>query len=425
MALNQAEPGKERPDASEPQRSLYPVAVAVGFAVLCASWMLNAMDRQLFYPLLPDIGDDLGYNLAESGFLATGFTLGLALAGFSAGFIIDRYSRKTVIIISVLVYSLGTFAIPFAAQVADMAVYRIISGVGEGVQGTALYAIVGSFFFHRRAFAAGFVGVAFGAGLFLGPAIGVPFAESFGDWRAPFFLFGALGLAMALLIATLVSRRMSEVQHRAEDTGAVQDFSHVPASLYNRNIVLFGFGAVSSGMIFYGFVGLYPTFLREELAFDGGQAGFATSLLGIGAMLALVAGWIGDKVNQKWLLVGTFVILAVLGYLTYNVVTGLIGQYVLAFLMGAFASGSLFTNTATAMQRSVRPQYVGRGQGMFMLTYYVAAAFSGSVFAWLVSTSGGDWGTAGLWQLTVLPLVAAVVLSFVDKKSMIAGAAAR
>ncbi len=412
---NQTDHEKTAPSASH--WGAHPVAIVVGFAVLCASWMLNAMDRQIFYPLLPDIGDDLGFTLAQDGFLATGFTLGLGIAGFLAGFVVDRYSRKTVIIVSVLVYSLGTAAIPFSYHVADMAIYRIISGVGEGVQGTALYAIVGSFFFHRRAFAAGFIGVAFGGGMFLGPMIGVPFAEGFGTWRAPFFLFGGLGLVMAILIMTLVSRRMSEVRRTIEGAGATQDFSHIPESPYNRNIALFGFGAASSGMVFYGFTGLYPTYLREQLAFETGQAALAVSLLGIGAMLALVAGWIGDKISQKWLLVCTFLIISVIAYLIYNVVTATTGQYVLAFLMGAFASGSLFTNTATAMQRSVRPEHVGRGQGLFMLTYYVAAAFSGSVFAWLVSR--GDWGEAGLWQLTVLPLVAAAVLSFVDKKRMI------
>ncbi|MBB4931230.1 MFS family permease [Lipingzhangella halophila] len=417
MAFTRNQDDQEKPSSSTSHRGVHPVAVVVGFTVLCASWMLNAMDRQLFYPLLPDIGDDLGFTLAQDGFLATGFTLGLGVAGFLAGFVVDRYSRKTVIIVSVLVYSLGTAAIPLSYHVADMAVYRIISGVGEGVQGTALYAIVGSFFFHRRAFAAGFIGVAFGGGLFLGPMVGVPFAENFDTWKAPFFLFGSLGLVMAVLIMTLVSRRMSEVKRDIEESAATRDFGHVPASPYNRNIVLFGFGAASSGMIFYGFTGLYPTYLREQLAFESGQAALAVSLLGIGAMLALVAGWLGDKINQKWLLVCTFLIISVIAYLIYNVVTATIGQYVLAFLMGAFASGSLFTNTATAMQRSVRPELVGRGQGLFMLTYYVAAAFSGSTFAWLVSH--GDWGQAGLWQLTILPLVAAAVLSFVDRKRMI------
>ena len=408
-----------QPSPPRPTTGLHPGAVAVGFAVLCASWMLNAMDRQVFYPLLPEIRADFGFSLEQAGFLATGFTLGLAIAGFLAGFVVDRYSRKTVIMLSVLVYSLGTVAIPLSSGFLDMSLYRIFSGVGEGVLATALDAIVGSFFFRRRAFAAGFIGVAFGGGIFLGPMIGVPFAAAFGTWKAPFYLFGALGIAMAVLIATLVSRKMTEkLQGAAGGTAeAAEDYSHVPASPYNRNTFVFGFAAMSSGLIFYGFIGLYPTFLREQLGFDAGQAALAVSLSGLGAMLALVAGWLGDVVSQKWLIAGTFVLITVVSVLMYGTVTDPAGQYVLSFLMGALASGSLFTNTATAMQRSVRPGHIGRGQGLFMLTYYVAAAFSGLLFANLVSAFG--WATAGLWQLSVLPVVAALVLLLVDPTRMI------
>ena len=101
----------------------------------------------------------------------------------------------------------------------------------------------------------------------------------------------------------------------------------------------------------------------------------------------------------------------------YVVVSDVIGQYILAFLMGALASGFLFTNCSTAMQRSVRPEHVGRGQGLFMLTYYIAAAFSGLLFARLVSVS--DWAGAGIWQLSVLPIVGAAALLLVDSKKMI------
>jgi MFS-type transporter involved in bile tolerance (Atg22 family) len=69
------------------------------------------------------------------------------------------------------------------------------------------------------------------------------------------------------------------------------------------------------------------------------------------------------------------------------------------------------------MQRSVRPEHVGRGQGLFMLTYYTAAAFSGLLFASLVSVVG--WSGAGFWQLCVVPLAGAAALLLVEPKKMI------
>lgn len=403
-----------RPAAPAPAGT---AAVALGFAVLCLSYLLNAMDRQVFYPLVPEIREEFGFSLDQAGLLATGFTLGLALTGIPAGYLLDRMSRKTIIIASVVVYSAGTVAIPLAAGFLDMAVYRLLSGVGEGVQATAIYAIIGAYYFHRRALAAGFIGVAFGLGVFLGPVIGQALATAGGTWRTPFYVFGMAGLVVALVLLVTVPRTMSEAVAGRAATAEDASFDHVPASPYNRNSLAFGLTSAVSGLVFYGFLGLYPTFLREQLGFAPGQAALAASLVGFGAMTALPVGWLADRVDQRLLMAVGFVGTAVSTLLAYAVATGAAAQYVLAFLVGTFASGVLFTNCTTVLQRSVRPEHVGRGAGLFILTYYVAAAFSGLVFARLVAGLG--WQGAGLVQLTLLPLLGLAALGLVDPRRML------
>jgi MFS family permease len=403
------------------QRSAAPApagraAIAAGFAALCLSYLLNAMDRQVFYPLVPEIREEFGFSLDQAGLLATGFTLGIALAGVPAGLLLDRVSRRAVVVVSVIVYSLGTVAIPFAAGFADMAAYRLLSGVGEGVQATAIYAIIGAFFFHRRAFAAGFIGLAFGLGVFLGPVLGQALAAAGGTWRVPFYVFGVAGLAMAAVLLA-VPRAMTEALAGRSGTADLASYDNVPASPYNRNTLAFGLTSAVSGLVFYGFLGLYPTFLREELAFEPGQAALAASLVGFGAMTALPVGWLADRVDQRILLAVGFVGSSVTALGAYTLATGPVAQYLLAFLMGTFASGVLFTNCTTVLQRSVRPEHVGRGAGLFMLTYYVAAAVSGLLFARLVAGLG--WQGAGLVQLTLLPVVGLAALALVDPRRML------
>jgi MFS family permease len=393
------------------------VAITLGFAVLCLSYLLNAMDRQVFYPLVPEIREEFGFSLDQAGLLATGFTLGLALTGVPAGYLLDRMSRKTIVIVSVVVYSAGTIAIPLAAGFLDMAVYRLISGVGEGVQATAIYAIIGAYYFHRRALAAGFIGVAFGLGVFLGPVIGQGMAAASDSWRTPFYVYGAAGLVVALILLVTVPRAMSEAVAGRSDAPDAADYDHVPANPYNRNSLAFAITSAVSGLVFYGFLGLYPTFLREQLAFAPGQAALAASLVGFGAMMALPVGWLADRVDQRILLAVGFVGTAVSTLLAYTVATGAAAQYVLAFLIGTFASGVLFTNCTTVLQRSVRPEHVGRGAGLFILTYYVAAAVSGLIFARLVAGIG--WQGAGLVQLTLLPLLGIAALALVDPRRML------
>ena len=186
------------------------LVVAVGFLVLAVSFMINAADRQIFAPLLPTIRHEYGISLQAGGLLATVFTLGMAIAGVPAGYLVDRFSRKTVLLVSIVIYSLGTMATPLASGWASMAAYRIISGLGEGMQAAALFAAVGAFFHYRRGLALGAVGVAFGLGVIIGPLVGVRFAAHFGAWRAPFIVFGLLGLIIALIAVFAVSRRFTE-----------------------------------------------------------------------------------------------------------------------------------------------------------------------------------------------------------------------
>jgi MFS family permease len=392
------------------------LAAAVGLAVLCVSYLLNAADRQVFYPLLPQIREEFGFSLDQAGLLATGFTLGLALTGLPAGYLLDRMSRRAIVVVSIVVYSLGTFAIPFAAGFADMAAYRLLSGVGEGVQATAIYAIIGAYYFHRRALAAGFIGVAFGLGVFLGPLVGQALAAAGGTWRVPFYVYGVAGMVMAAVVLVTVPRAMSEALTGRSGSGDTATYDHIPANPFNRNALVFGVTAAVSGLVFYGFLGLYPTFLREQLGFDAGQGALAASLVGFGAMTALPVGWLADRVDQRMLMAVGFVGSSLTALMAYRFVTDPAGQYVLAFLMGVFASGVLFTNCSTVLQRAVRPEHVGRGAGLFILTYYVAAAVSGLLFARLVAGLG--WGGAGLVQLTLLPVLGLAALLLVDVGKM-------
>src|SRR6185312_2245545 len=259
----------------------------------------------------------------------TGFTLGLALTGLPAGYLLDRMSRRTIVVVSVLVYSLGTVAIPLASGFVDMAVYRLVSVVGEGVQATAIYAVIGAYFFHRRALAAGFIGLAFGLGVFLGPVIGQALVGASGTWRTPFFVFGAAGLVMAAVLLVAVPRSMSEAVAGRAGTADTASYDHVPASPYNRATLGLGLTSAVSGLVFYGFLGLYPTFLREQLGFGPGEAALAASLVGFGAMTALPIGWLADRVDQRLLLAVGFVGSSLTALLAYQVADGVAAQYVL------------------------------------------------------------------------------------------------
>lgn len=394
-----------------------PLVVSItGWTLLVLSYLINAMDRQVFYPLLPDISAEHGFSLSQGGLLATGFTLGIALAGLPAGYLVEKLPRKTVLVISVFFYSAGTLATPLASGFADMAVYRLISGAGEGVQATALYAVVGSFFVLRRSFAFGVLGAVFGTGVFLGPLVGTAIAQDFGGWHTPFLFYGIAGLVLTVLIGLLVRRGVTDL-----DAGVVRGAEiptdHVPSSPFNRNTAMLCLACIAGGLVFYGYLGLYPTYLRQQLHYTASEAALATSVVGAGAATSILTGWLADRFNPRTILLITYAGVAVSAWLVFNGSASHAWQYTWSFVLAVFVAGSLFTTLNATMQRAVRPHYVGRAAGMFVSFYYVAAAFSGLIFASLVGSLG--WHGAALWQLTILPLATLIPLWFIDSRKLL------
>jgi MFS family permease len=308
-----------------------------------------------------------------------------------------------------VVYSLGTMATPLATGFGDMTLYRVVSGFGEGMQSAAIFAAIGAFFIHRRGLAFGIIGVGYSVGVFIAPLIGVQLMSSHGTWHTPFYMFGTAGLLIAAASLFLVKTGLTETS--AQKVVSTGNYDYMPASAYNRNTVALAIHSVVSGVAIYGFLGLYPTYLITSLHYTAEHAALAMSLLGFGGMTALLGGWLGDRINQRNLLMGSLLAVSAIAVAIYETHAGVGMQCVFAFLMGAFGLGFIYPNTNSAIQRAVRPEQIGRASGLFVTSYYGTAAFSGLLFAALVGAFG--WSQAGLLQVTALPLVGVAALAFV------------
>jgi MFS family permease len=387
----------------------------ISLVVLAGSYVVNAMDRQVFSVLLPGIRGEFHFSLGQGGLLATIFTLGIGLAGLPTGYLLDRLSRKSVIMLGILIYSAFTILTALATGFTDMFAYRALSGVGEAMQNGALFSAVGAYFFANRAMALGTLNFAYGLGGFLGPLLGSKISGTSG-WRAPFWTFGLIGIVFVVLVGAVIRKSFTEREEVVVTAGPELRVDHVPARLYNRNVLLLGLTAVVVGMSMYGYIGLYPTFLISKVGLGTGQASLAASMFGLGALLGIPAGWLGDRFNQRTVMIVSLLAGSVIGYLLFNGPATAGPQYALSFAEGAIASGFLFVNIYSAMQRAVRPHMIGRASGLYVAAFYVPAAFAGYLFSAFVGGTG--WGGAGLWQLTVLPLVGVAALLFVDTRQL-------
>ena len=157
------------------------------------------------------------------------------------------------------------------------------------------------------------------------------------------------------------------------------------------------------GLVMYGYLGMYPTFLREGLQYSPATAGTVMSFFGLGALASIGGGWLGDRFSPRIVLSVPFFCAAVLGYLLFHGSGALLPQAILSFVWGVVVSGMLYVNLAGYHVKSLRSSLASRGSGIFVTSLYGSAAVAGYLMGWIASHGG--WVTAGEIQLTLLSLI--------------------
>jgi DHA1 family inner membrane transport protein len=379
-----------------------PGALAVVmFGVLLASYAVNAMDRQLFPLVAPDVRREYGFSLAGIGLLSTVFTLGMAVAGAPTGYLLARFSRKAVLQTGIALFSAGTALTVASRGFPDMLLYRALTGIGEAMQLTVLFAIAANYFAAYRAAALGAVNFSFAIGAMVSPVLGGALLGAYGSWRVPMAVFGALGFVAMAVIAVSVDPSFTE----RESAAAVQADRGGAATLGNRNTILLTMMSVLGGLVFYGYLGMYPTFLREGLGYSPSDAGTVMSLFGLGALASIGGGWIGDRGSPRVVLSATFAVAAVLGYVLFNGSGAYSWQATLSFVWGVVASGMIYVNLAGYHVKAVRRHLAGRAAGVFVSSLYLSAAVAGYLMGWIANRAG--WAAAGTIQISLSSLCAA------------------
>lgn len=385
-----------------------PTATAIAIAaiaVLIVSYGVNAMDRTLFPLMLTDVRREFGFSLPQAGLMSTIFTLGMALAGIPTGYLMSRFSRKTVIQVGILIYSAATIITVAAVGFADMLFYRAITGIGEAMQLTALLAVFSSYFSRNRAAGVGILNYAYAGGAAIGPALGAKLLVEYGTWRAPMIIYGLIGFAMMVLIAAVVRPQLSET-----NTAKRQD-SNIAAggapSLKNLNTIVLAILSVLFGLALYGYLGMYPTFMREQLHYAPADAGRVMSIYGLGVLVSLFTGWLGDRFSPRLVVSLSFLLASAVSALLFNGPVDFATQAALSFVLGATFSGTIFVNLAAYHVKSVTANLAGRASGLFVTCVYGSATVTGYIIGWIVGLAG--WTVAGNIQLVLLCLAGAAI----------------
>jgi MFS family permease len=94
--------------------------------------MLDSFDVMLYALVLSSIITDFGLTKETAGLLGSATLAASAVGGILFGVAADRFGRTRALIASVLIYSVFTAACGFAQTVAQLALFRVLLGIGFG-----------------------------------------------------------------------------------------------------------------------------------------------------------------------------------------------------------------------------------------------------------------------------------------------------
>ena len=284
-------------------------------AVLIVFHLLNAFDRTILSLMVQYVKRDMGVTDSQIGLmLGLAFALFYGIFGVPFGILVDRKSRRLVLLGGVLVWSLATIACGFAVSYGHLLAARMLLGVGEAALMPAAHSLladkfpparlsivlsilyVGGVFGNSAAVAIGGVAVAH-FGQF--DMFGLPGLPPVRGWQVPFVILGVLGVVLAPMALLF-----SEPPRRHFRTVVVSAVAITWASVIRsrRAVLLSIFGSFGLyTMILYSAVLWTPTYMVRTFGWTAAQIGPGFALVhvfGAGAGM-LVFGHIVDRLFAR------------------------------------------------------------------------------------------------------------------------------
>ncbi|HUN49008.1 MAG TPA: MFS transporter [Stellaceae bacterium] len=271
-------------------------------------------------PLFPFMTDAFGIGFGEAGMLMLLFYATSGIAQTPAGFLVDRFGARNVLLGGLALGSTSIGLIGLAPSFWGVLPLAVLAGLGNSVFHPADYSILTHTVSHpRMARAYGAHTLAGNIGWAAAPVTVLTLTHFFG-WRGALLAVGCLGLAVVLLLASRSGILLEERQRRAAprpSTGAAQPVSYL-ALLASRPILLCFAYFVLLSVALIGNQTFMPAALNKlyDISLATGNAALTAYLLA-GSAGILAGGVLADRTrHQEWivalgLLVAAAMVLAV------------------------------------------------------------------------------------------------------------------
>ena len=345
--------------------------------------------------LLLEVGAEFGVSIQAAGWLISGYALGVVVGAPLLTAMSGRWSRKSVLLGLMVIFTLGNAACALAPSYGFLMAARVLTALAHGtffgvgsVEATGLVAP------DRRASA---IALMF-TGLTVANILGVPFGTWLGQafgWRTTFWAVSCIGLVALVVIGYFVPRDPTAPQ--------CADWRADLAAMARRPVLL---GLLTTVL---GYAGVFAVFtyiaplLTQRVGFEA--TAVSPILLVFGAGLVggnLLGGRLADRHLVPTVLGSLIVLAAVLGLMTFALHSR-VATVIFVGLLGAAAFA-----TVAPLQMWVLDKAQGAGQSLASSFNIAAFNLGNALGAWLggIVIAYGPGLGAITWVAALLPLAA-------------------
>ena len=368
-------------------------------------WTLDAFDFFLLVFVLGDIATDFHVHKTEVTF---GILLTLAARPIGAllfGRLADRFGRRPVLMVDVLLFSALELACAFAPSLTVLLVLRFAFGIAMGGEwGIGASLALESIPVKSRGLVSGLLQSGYPCGYFLGAiAYWVVFDALGLGWRA-MFVAGALPALLVLYLRSKVPEspvwlagKMAKRQHR----GFAESMRGQWKRLLYMMLLMMAFNMFS-----HGSQDMYPTFLKSQLHLDVGMVTVLTMLLNAGAIVGGLSfgAWSERIGRRRAMILAALLALPCIPLWTHGGSLVLLGLG--AFLIQVMVQGAW--GVVPAYLNELSPDEVrGTLPGFAYQLGNLLAASTATAQSWLADHSGGNYALVmASWMAVVAVLLA-------------------
>ncbi len=394
----------------------------VALGLLWVAFFLQQGTRQLFGPSVGAICASLDVDKVAIGFVGTIFAMTYGVCVPVAGVAADLLNRKWMVTAGVAIFCLGIFLSGFVASVGLLVLtYGVLNGLGQTFYYPSATSLVSQLHKDSRATAISILQLGLYIGIVgCGGLAGWLAGKGGESWRAPFWIFGGMGLMWVLVLAVFLKNTKPVASSSTASAASKPTIREAMKAVFSKPTALCVI--LGLAMMIYvdiGFKNWMPSHLQSAFLDACPSlkqwAGLHAVLWHyLGAILGVLVGSrIGDRLVKARpgirLELGIAGLALAVPFIIWMALAGsFLSCCVAMFGFGVFR-GVYDSNFMASFFDVVNPRYHASGVGIMLSIAFLFGSLSSTVLPWIARVLNGDMGRS-MSSLAVFYLAGALVI---------------